>query len=306
MAFEGVAKLRAVIGPPTLVVASGGTSTNPKTGEVQAKLHAHWRLNEPTQTEEEHRFLKHARALACDFVGADASSKPAVHPIRWAGTLHRKNPHDPRCVEIIEENFDSEISIEDVVSELEGLAVLHGSAEDAGASAGSSTADPTGDADLLMECAERIANPDLDWTRWNRLGMAFWRASDGSEEGLAAFEVFSCKSTKYDPEATRARWEHYRTSPPDRSGVRTLVYEARKADPGFRERKSKPHPGHAEGNRLRIPRPCQRRCPVRHQPRRPGARHGSEVGRRPACCACSGGGCSTPALDGNETSTCFT
>ena len=123
---EAVAKLRAVIGPPTLVVESGGTWIDPETGEVQPKLHAHWRLNEPTQTEADHLRLKQARALACDFVGADASSKTAVHPIRWAGTLHRKNPDEPKLARIVEENPDSEISLEDVISELEGLALLRG------------------------------------------------------------------------------------------------------------------------------------------------------------------------------------
>src|SRR5689334_16096853 len=42
-AAEAVAKLRAVLGPPTLVIASGGEWTDPATGEIQPKLHAHWR-----------------------------------------------------------------------------------------------------------------------------------------------------------------------------------------------------------------------------------------------------------------------
>ena len=177
---------------------------------------------------------KQARSLACDLVGADATSKSPVHPIRWAGTLHRKNPAEPRLARIVEENPDSEISLDDVLSELEGLALLRGESDDEPSA--SLNADPTGDADLLMACAERMANADLDWAAWNWLGMAFWRASEGSEAGLAAFDTFSRKSGKSDPEATRARWEHYRDSPPDRLSVRTLVYEARKADPGFRKR----------------------------------------------------------------------
>ena len=134
--------------------------------------------------------------MACDLVGADATSKSPVHPIRWAGTLHRKNPAEPRLARIVEENPDSEISLDDVLSELEGLALLRGESDDEPSAP--LNADPTGDADLLMACAERMANADLDWAAWNRLGMAFWRASEGSEAGLAAFDTFSRKSGKSD------------------------------------------------------------------------------------------------------------
>ena len=230
--------MRAVLGHPTLVIESGGTSEDPETGEVQPKIHVHYRLNEPTQTPEEHERLKRARTLACKLVGADATSNPVVHPIRWAGTVHRKNPDEPRLARIVEENPDSEISLKDALSELEGLEILR---DEAAGERGKDTpySDPTGDADLLMECAKRIPNQDLDWAAWNRILMAFWAASNGSEEGLAAAEVFSAKSSKtHGPSATRARWEHFSTSPPGQLTVRTLVYEARKGDPSFRKRKS--------------------------------------------------------------------
>jgi hypothetical protein len=233
--------LRIVIGSPTLVVASGGSWADPATGEVQPKLHLHWRLSEPTQTIEEHQRLKRARALACDLVGADATSIAIVHPLRLAGSLHRKVPGQAKLVTIVEENPDSEIDLDDVLSELEGLAILRG---EAGPSAPvpMPAADPTVDGELLLQCATRIANPDLEWAAWNRLGMAFWRASNGDEMGFQAFTTWSGKSSKHDADATRARWAHYRTSPPDRIGVGTLVHEARKADPEFRRRRAGPDP----------------------------------------------------------------
>src|SRR5262245_15997830 len=61
-------KLEAVIGPATLVVASGGQT---ESGEV--KLHGHWVLKQPTNTKEDHERLAKARALACELVGADPS-----------------------------------------------------------------------------------------------------------------------------------------------------------------------------------------------------------------------------------------
>ena len=233
---KSLAVLRAMIGSPTMVVASGGLWVDADTGELHDKLHVHYRLAEPTQTPEEHERLKRARSLACDLVGADATSKPPVHPMRWAGTVHRKNPDAPRLARIVEQN-DTEIVLDDVLSELEGLAILRGEAPEPEA-APEPERDPTGDAGLLMACAERIANADLDWAAWNRLGMAFYRASDGQEAGFLAFDAVSRKSAKYDAAATRARWEHYHTSPPSQLSIRTLVYEARKADPTFRRRRA--------------------------------------------------------------------
>lgn len=230
--------LRAILGPPTMVVASGGTCADPETGEVLDKLHVHYRLAEPTQTAEEHARLKQARSLACDLVGADATSKSPVHPMRWAGTVHRKNPDAPRLARIVEQN-DTEIFLADVLSELEGLSILRGETAEPHAEPDPEH-DPTGDADLLMACAERIDNADREWADWNRLGMAFYRASEGDEAGFMAFDKVSGKSPKYSADGTRARWNHYRTSPPTRLSVSTLIYEARNADPEFRRRRSPP------------------------------------------------------------------
>ena len=36
--------LAAIIGPPTVIVRSGGQWTDPETGEIHDKLHLHWRL----------------------------------------------------------------------------------------------------------------------------------------------------------------------------------------------------------------------------------------------------------------------
>ena len=85
--------LQFVLGPPTVVVASGGHWTDPETGEVEDKLHLHWRCREPTRSGAEHATLKQARALACTFVGGDATAISLVHPLRWAGSWHRRTSH---------------------------------------------------------------------------------------------------------------------------------------------------------------------------------------------------------------------
>ena len=80
----------------------------------------------------------------------------------------------------------------------------------------------------LHELARAILNNHA-WEEWNKLGMAFFAASDGSEEGFCAFDLFSAKNRKYDPRETLARWENYRRSPPTQIGMGTLIHYARQA-----------------------------------------------------------------------------
>ena len=82
-------------------------------------------------------------------------------------------------------------------------------------------------ADLdLAELVRAIPN-DCDWVAWNRVGMAIFAATAGSEEGLIIFDGFSARSPKYDPYRTEARWRNYRRSPPSRLSAGSLVYLAR-------------------------------------------------------------------------------
>ncbi|WP_431266932.1 hypothetical protein [Dankookia sp. P2] len=47
-------KLESLLGPATVLVASGGEWLNPDTGEYEPKLHLHWRPSEPTRHQAEH------------------------------------------------------------------------------------------------------------------------------------------------------------------------------------------------------------------------------------------------------------
>jgi hypothetical protein len=78
----------------------------------------------------------------------------------------------------------------------------------------------------LAELAEAIPN-DEDWVGWNRLGMAFYAASDGDDVGFAAFDKLSGKSPKYNPLTVAERWRNYRRSPPSRIGMGALLHLAR-------------------------------------------------------------------------------
>ena len=113
---ESRTKLEVILGPATIVVASGGEWTNPDTGEVEDKVHLHWRLTEPTRDRADHERLKQARSLAADLLGSDPSSKPSVHPMRWPGSWHRKGL--PRLARIVAESTN-EIDLKEAIERLD-------------------------------------------------------------------------------------------------------------------------------------------------------------------------------------------
>jgi hypothetical protein len=123
---KALAKARGLIGPPTIVVASGGEWTDPATGRVHPKLHAHWRLIEPA-TGEDLALVKEVRRRLTALVGGDPSNVPAVHPIRWPGTPHRKNGEN--WAKIVELNPDAEVELQDVLDLLPTSAAPGGKAE---------------------------------------------------------------------------------------------------------------------------------------------------------------------------------
>ena len=116
----GRAKLEALLGPGTVVVASGGEWRRPDGSDVLPKLHLHWRLQVPTRDDEAHAKLKAARKLATKIAGGDASNSPLVHPIRWPGSWHRKAA--PRPCRIIAANPDIEIDLDDALRILKEVA----------------------------------------------------------------------------------------------------------------------------------------------------------------------------------------
>jgi Bifunctional DNA primase/polymerase, N-terminal/Primase C terminal 2 (PriCT-2) len=82
-----------------------------------------------------------------------------------------------------------------------------------------------------LDLAEVVANiPNrCDWENWNKIGLAIFKASGGSEEGFIIFDDFSARSLKYDPHVVEDRWRNYHRSPPSRISLGTLVHLAREA-----------------------------------------------------------------------------
>src|SRR5262249_24695766 len=81
----------------------------------------------------------------------------------------------------------------------------------------------------------------LPWTEWNRIGMAIFRATGGSEDGFESFGRLSQRSAKYNARTTRARWEHYFRSPPERIGIGSLIYPAKPTEPNLAQRRGQNH-----------------------------------------------------------------
>ncbi|MGO8918024.1 MAG: hypothetical protein ACLQJR_19140 [Stellaceae bacterium] len=112
-------KLEAILGPATTVIRSGGV-WNDGNGGTQDKLHLHWRLAKPAQGRGDLEKLKRAREICAHLVGADPTSIPISHPIRWPGSWHRKA--QPRLTEIVACNPDIEIELDAALAKLEPLA----------------------------------------------------------------------------------------------------------------------------------------------------------------------------------------
>ena len=113
------ATLETILGPATTVIRSGGVWSDGN-GGIQDKLHLHWRLAKPARGRDDLVKLKRVREICARLVGADPTSIPICHPIRWPGSWHRKD--QPRLTEIVACNPDVEIELADALAKLEPLA----------------------------------------------------------------------------------------------------------------------------------------------------------------------------------------
>lgn len=215
-------RLEHLLGPVTLALHSGSEWLDPHTGQIHPKTHLHWRLSEPTRTPEDHALLKRARWAAAVLVGADRTAVPPVHPLRWPGSWNLKNA--PRIAQICAGNSESEVHLQDALEKLEEAVEGAGlKIDDQPHVAGS---DPQARIEKVRSALEAIPNDSLDWDDWNRIGMATWRATGGSTDGLHAWSDWSAKCGKHHDDECSARWLHFATSPPTKIGAGTLFYLA--------------------------------------------------------------------------------
>jgi hypothetical protein len=228
---DGLRRLKAALGPASIVIASGGTWCDHATGEVQDKVHAHWRLLNPTRNAIEHDLLREVRRLAACLVGGDASASSPVHPLRWPGTWHRKQ-EPPRLARIVEINAQAEISLTDALNNLR-VAVEDDRTAQVQSRRGPEKAPTAIQAAIpdVVVALGAIPNNDVPWDIWNWTGMATYASTGGTEEGFTVWANWSAKSSKHDAMSTRDRWDHFHVSPPSRLGFGSLVYRARQYHP---------------------------------------------------------------------------
>lgn len=231
------ARLVGWLGEPTLAMGSGGEWTNPETGEVEPKLHLHWRLKTPARTSEDLGKLKEARRLIVQLVGGDPTAAPVCHPLRWAGSWHTKG--EPRLATIVSDS-ENEIDLTealDALREEAGAAGIGGSGR-----SGDFRRATQGPAKLLARDPKDVARAlavipndgSTHWDAWsNDIGIAIFGASAGEDWGLREFDTWSAKSPKYDAENTAKRWAGFHRSPPNRAGMGKLWYLAEHASPGW-------------------------------------------------------------------------
>jgi hypothetical protein len=224
---EACRKLEELLGPATVVVASGGEWTNPETGVVEPKLHLHWVLTKATGTKEEHDKLYKARELAGHLVGADGTGKPIVHPYRWPGSWHTKR--QPARLVCIVSTARNEIDLDAALEKLSEACGDWGSLDE------QSSSDPFAPPEDIEAAAEALPNPDVEYGEFRSTGLAFFRSSQGSDQGQEAYDKWSRKSSnKYGKKTTTEElWEKFRRYPPSRTGFGALVKRIRKTIPGW-------------------------------------------------------------------------
>jgi hypothetical protein len=231
------AKLTGWLSEPTLAMQSGGEWINSETGEIEPKLHLHWRLKTPARSPEELKQLKEARQLLVHLVGGDPTAAPVCHPLRWAGSWHTKG--EPKLAAIVSES-ENEI---DLVNALDILREEAGAAG-IGASGRSGDFRRSGEGptrllardpkDVVRALAVIPNDAGTHWDTWsNDIGIAVFGASGGADWGFKAYDEWSAKSPKHDPKNTADRWAGFHRSPPNRAGMGKLWYLAEQASPGW-------------------------------------------------------------------------
>jgi len=195
--------------PPHIV-----TATSP------GKFHCYW-LVEGMSLED----FRGAQEALLEKFGGDRNVKSVEHVMRVPGFFHRKG--EPFLCRIHTVNQRPPYRDDEFEKKPQPVHVPNANSDD--------ELDPI----LARMATIFIPNPDLPWTEWNTIGMAIFRATGGSEEGFEIFDRLSRRSAKYNARTTRARWQHYFRSPPERIGIGSLIYRANQAVPDWHERLDK-------------------------------------------------------------------
>lgn len=160
------------LGPPTLIVESGGVT---ETG--QSKLHLWWKLTEPAEGEDLVQLCR-LRAEAALKVGGDDSFGSAHQPIRVPGTIHGKYGRKTR-VRIIHHQ-DAEVDLRDLAERITAMPALVDCPPTKDGFDSNSLSKPP--IDLVLTTPVREGAVD-DWTRFHGASAAIGHFLRQAHEG---------------------------------------------------------------------------------------------------------------------------
>jgi hypothetical protein len=86
------------------------------------------------------------------------------------------------------------------------------------------------DAWLVAETMKHVPT-ELQWEERNRIGMAIWACTGGSEAGFKIWDEWLARSGKYNARKTQQRWAAIHRCPPTAIGYGSLEYRATAANP---------------------------------------------------------------------------
>jgi hypothetical protein len=248
-------KIAGIIGPATLVVRSGGTWADPDTGELHPKLHAYWRLSEPTTDQAGHDLLAVARHHAALLTGADLTGAAPVHCFRWPGSVHTKDPLHPTPCTIERRDEDAEVDLIEAAERLAEAVEQHGLTRGNGADHGQATRGPLPSLQRVAEVLALVPNddesyssPEASYNFWLVIGYATYGSTDGSDAGLDAFNTWSAKNSKHDPKENAALWGRIHKAGHVRSGFGSIKRAAERAIIDFPRPSAGAAPGTGNGS----------------------------------------------------------
>ena len=188
-----------------------------------------------------------------------AGQQFAAHERHPSGALLRWTPGGPATTPLHTVPAITEAQLDAFLAEAATLIgaepegdAAPGAADDGAhqSSAHGAAADP-----LDVKAALAVIPPDnaLDWNYWNKIGLATWAATGGSEAGLMAFTAWTERITIKHDRKPRERWDHYTRhgDRPPQAGAGTLFYLAGQAQPGWRKQSDAPGAPGARPDRKR-------------------------------------------------------
>ena len=190
----------------------------------------YWRLSEPTCDLASHNTLALARHDAALLVGADLSGASPVHPFRWPGSVHTKDPAHPVPCRIERINEQAEVHLEEAAEKLSeavhalGIGSPRGDGQDR-----TTDQHPAAELSDLASALAAIPVEGMAHVEWIIIGMALHNATDGSDAGLELFDAFSKRSPDYDRKGLEAQWRSFARKPFGKRlrTARSIFYYAR-------------------------------------------------------------------------------